>query len=196
MALHGWGANAQDLAALAPYLNLPDYQFVFPNAPFPHTYAPGGRMWYDIPANFSFQRSADVDQWPELAASRQQLRDWLLGLEAETGVPLSQTILSGFSQGGAMTLDVGLTLPLAALMVLSGYLHAPAQIEPSPPPVLMVHGQQDMVVPLRAAQQARDSLQQQGVAVTYHELADMGHEIDPMVLKLMQSFVGEPGGIR
>jgi phospholipase/carboxylesterase len=189
--LHGWGANAQDVAALASYVDLPNFQFFFPNAPFPFPYSPTGRMWYDLPEQYSFSSQPDVRQHAQIQESRQELLNWLKSLEATTGVPLSHTILAGFSQGGAMTLDVGLQLPLAALMVLSGYAHSPLEtVAGSAPNVLMVHGRLDQVVPLRAAQQAREQLNQLGVAVQYHELS-MGHEIQPIVLKLMQSFIEE-----
>lgn len=193
VALHGWGANGQDLASLAAYLDLPDYLFVFPDATFPHPYAPAGRMWYGLPLGYTFQTQPDLAQQPDLITSRQALTQWLLQLPATTGVPLSQTVLAGFSQGGAMTLEVGTSLPLAALMVLSGYLHAPLPSDLSSiPPVLMVHGRQDAVVPLVAAHQARDSLLKLGATVEYYEY-EMGHEIQPIVLQIMQSFLRDKG---
>jgi phospholipase/carboxylesterase len=198
--LHGWGANYHDLAALAPYLGLSDYLLVLPNAPFPHPQVPGGRMWYDLSGDYSFQSSFDLTQNAELATSRQRLTDWLGSLESTTGIPLAQTVLAGFSQGGAMTLDVGLTLPLKALMVLSGYLHAPisqpliSQQTAAPPPILMIHGIQDTVVPISAARAAKTAVEAIGGRVTYHEL-NMGHEIQPDALKIMQSFLLEPGVI-
>jgi phospholipase/carboxylesterase len=189
--LHGWGANAQDVAALASYLDLPNVQLYFPNAPFPFPYAPLGRMWYDLPTNYSFFSQPEFRQQPQVQESRQRLKDWLLGLEAVTGVPLNRTFLSGFSQGGAMTLDVGLELPLAALLILSGYTHAPLEnFVQSKPPVLIAHGRLDQVVPLLAAQNTRDALLKMGVSVQYQEF-NMGHEIQPLVLKLMQSFIEE-----
>jgi phospholipase/carboxylesterase len=191
IALHGWGANALDLASLAPFLNLPDCQMLFPEAPFPHPYSSQGRMWYGFPTDSSLQNRYDFRDLPELIESRQRLLDWLRSLESSTGVPLSRTVLAGFSQGGAMTLDVGLQLPLAGLIVLSGYLHAPLQPSVSPlPPVLIVHGRQDTVVPVAAARQARDGLVALGAAVQYHEF-DMGHEIRPNIIQIMQSFVEE-----
>ncbi|PIG90688.1 alpha/beta hydrolase [Gloeocapsopsis sp. IPPAS B-1203] len=176
--LHGWGANAQDLAPLSQLLNLPDYQFLFPNAPFPHPYVSTGRMWYNLHEN----------QGQGLAESRQSLIEWLQSLESTTGIPLSHTILSGFSQGGAMTLDVGLTLPLAGLTSLSGYLHPLKSITATHPPVLIVHGRQDYVVPLSAAISAREQLMQSGVAVQYHEF-EMGHEIRPEAIPVIRDFV-------
>lgn len=192
--LHGWGANAQDVAALANYLDLPDYQFLFPEAPFPHPYSSEGKMWYGLPNDYSFFSRPEFRQQPELQKSRLELMEWLRSLESTTGVPLSRTLLGGFSQGGAMTLDIGLQLPFAALMVLSGYLHAPLDAEKlvSPSPVLIVHGRQDQVVPLGAAQQVHEILVKLGAKVQYYE-QDMGHEIQPIVLSHMQSFVEEIG---
>lgn len=181
VALHGWSANARDLTSLAPAFNLPDYQFVFPDAPFNHPQVPGGKMWYDLQGNDS----------KGLVESRQLLKEFLLSLESSTGVPLSRTILGGFSQGGAMTLDVGLTLSVGGLICLSGYLHSISPVVGSVlPPVLIVHGTQDRVVPVTAAIRARDSFTAWGASVQYHEFP-MGHEIQPEVVDLMRSFVLE-----
>jgi len=179
VSLHGWGSNCSDLASLVPVLNLPDYQFEFPEAPFPHPYVTGGKMWYDL----------ENKDYRGLAESRQMLSDWLLSLETKTGMPLSRTILGGFSQGGAMTLDVGLSLPVAGLICLSGYLHAVPQPSSNVlPPTLIVHGRQDTVVPLSAAVRSRDTLTALGASVQYREF-DMGHEILPEVVALVRSFV-------
>jgi phospholipase/carboxylesterase len=219
--LHGWGANAEDLASLVPFLNLPHYQFLVPDAPFPHPYSATGRMWY------AFDRESSQESDRQLATSQQLLKNWLESLEAETNIPLERTLLMGFSQGGAMAIDVGLNLPLAGLIVLSGYMHtllsvneaeilefrlpilgfdrfsSQQDIEPPPsaleqrmrnrplsrtfPPVLAIHGRQDAVVPLSVARQAKGTLTDLGVGTEYHEF-DMGHEIRPEVLPLIQNF--------
>ncbi len=187
VVLHGWGANAQDVAFLCSMLELPDIQFMVPDAPFPHPYGIGGKMWYDLSDNLTF--GGDISTQTDLVTSRNLLTDWLNSLEVNTGVPLSRTILGGFSQGGAMTLDVGLHLPLAGLMVLSGYLHgAVSPQESAYPPMLMVHGRQDAVVPVSAARSARDRLSDLNATIAYEEF-DMGHEISPLVLNQMQQFI-------
>ncbi|HEY9830266.1 MAG TPA: alpha/beta hydrolase [Stenomitos sp.] len=177
--LHGWGANAQDLASLVPMLNLPDYHFLLPNAPFSHPQVAGGKMWYDLAR----------EDYKGLTLSQELLEDWLKSLESTTGVPLESTILSGFSQGGAMTLDVGLTLPLGGLICMSGYLHrTPQDIEPPLPSILIVHGRQDTVVPITAAQRVRDYLLSLGAPMQYKEF-EMGHEIRPDVVEVIREFI-------
>lgn len=153
-----------------------------PDAPFTNPYVAGGRMWYEF-------GKPEGSQSADLVKSQQMLTEWLKSLESYTGVPLSRTILCGFSQGGAMTLDVGLNLPLAGLVVLSGYLHPlSARPDATYPPVLILHGRQDSVVPLSAAQKARDALTALGISVQYQEF-DMGHEVQPAALEVMRKFV-------
>lgn len=177
--LHGWGADASDLSPLASVLDLPDYQCLFPDAPFPHPHFSFGRAWYNL----------ESQDYEGLHQCREQLRDWLLGLEGEMGIPLERTILGGFSQGAAMSLDVGLSLPLAGLCSLSGYLHFhPEPLDNPIPPLLMVHGRQDQVVPIAVAHQARHELQAIGAEIEYHEFA-MGHEIPQIVLQVLKSFI-------
>jgi phospholipase/carboxylesterase len=181
VTLHGWGANAEDVASLLPFFRLPEYQFIFPNAPYPYPYSAIGRAWYDLRTE---------NMYEGLTESRQQLIDWLQSLESSTGVPLSRTILSGFSQGGAMTLDVGLKLPLAGLVVMSGYLHPGAETtdQSNLPPTLIMHGTKDEAVPLQAAIKARDTLKSLGVMTEYYEF-DMGHEISREMLEVLRNFV-------
>lgn len=196
--LHGWGANRHDLAGLAPYLKRPEIDMVFPDAPFPHPQVPGGCMWYGLSSEFT-ATGANLgmgDQFEaEVKQSRALLLDWIQGLTEQTGIPLSQTILGGFSQGGAMTLDLSYRLPVAGLMVLSGFLHGDLPQSPDDltfplPPMLLAHGRQDPVVPLVLAHEARDALTHLKAPLQYHEL-EMGHEISLELLNLMQTFIGE-----
>ena len=178
--LHGWGANYQDFVAIAKVLNLPDFGYIFPNAPFDHFQVPGGKAWYAL----------ENKEFTGIAESKELLKDWLFSLEASTGIPISRTVVAGFSQGGAMTLDVALTLPFAAVCSFSGYLH----YEPQPQsnrvfsPTLIIHGKQDPVVPIEAAIKARDELTKIGVPVEYHEL-EMAHEVKDDAIALFKQFI-------
>jgi phospholipase/carboxylesterase len=174
--LHGWGANAQDLYPLASVLALPRTLCLFPNAPFDHPQAPGGKAWY---------RLEEPD--PEgLAESRRRLGQWLLDLETETGIPLAQTVLAGFSQGGAMSLDLGQDLPLAGVACLSGYLHFQPQTRPGPP-ILWLHGRQDAVVSIDEARRGKEELLAAGAEVEYQEF-EGGHEIPPFAIERLREF--------
>ncbi|MFM2313739.1 MAG: hypothetical protein RLZZ04_3015 [Cyanobacteriota bacterium] len=178
--LHGWGANYQDFVPFAKVLNLPDCGYMFPNAPFDHFQVPGGKAWYAL----------ENKEFTGLSESRKLLIDWLTSLEASTGVPLERTIMAGFSQGGAMTLDVGLTLPLAAVCCFSGYLHYEPQMQSNKtyPPTLIIHGKQDSVVPIQAAVKAKDELRKIGVAVQYQEF-EMAHEVRDEAIALFKQFI-------
>ena len=188
--LHGWGANAQDVAGIATYMQLVNYQMVFPDAPHPHKLAsgmgaPGGRMWYALPDSFDFDQP--FTHQADLQESRQLLISWLTSLPDKTDIPLEKIILGGFSQGGAMVLDVGMQLPVAGMMILSGYSHGPISAPISPRPILLVHGAQDPVVPIAQAHQNKAELATLSVDVDYHEF-NMGHEISLQVLDAARKF--------
>ncbi|MCC5898950.1 MAG: alpha/beta hydrolase [Phormidium sp. BM_Day4_Bin.17] len=175
--LHGWGANARDLASLQLMLDLPNYVYFCLDAPLPHPLVPGGKMWYDL----------DSEAYHGLDQSRAELTAWFDGFEDETGIPLGRTVLAGFSQGGAMTLDVGFRYPFAGLVAMSGYLHGPPNFQTDLPPVLLLHGRFDRVVPLQAAQRTRETLLAAGATVDYHEY-DMAHEICPLEVAQLREF--------
>jgi phospholipase/carboxylesterase len=185
VVLHGWGANHHDLGDLVPYFNLHEYQFLFPNGIFDHEYSDDGKMWY----SFTGAGQLNDRSKTQLATSHEVLSDWVQSLPDSTGVPLDRTWIAGFSQGGAMTLEIGLDLPVAGLIVMSGYLH-PDRSKPhlDAPPVSIVHGIQDDVVPISAARLSRDKLTQWGVKVRYQEF-EMGHSIVPAVLDEIRNFI-------
>lgn len=182
VALHGWGSNCEDLISLVPIVGLRDYQWICPEAPFDHP-MPGGKMWYDL-------QGLDAEG---LAKSCELLSQFLENLPTLTGIPLDKTFLLGFSQGAAMTLDVGLVFPLAGLIALSGYLHISEEqlqeVAGKPlPPILIAHGIQDTVVPISVARNTREMFERFGVTVEYEEY-EMSHEIRPETCDRIQKFI-------
>lgn len=177
--LHGWGSNAEDVAGLVPALALGNCWVSAPDGPMAHPYSDTGRMWYDL----------ENPAWPGLGQSKQLLQEHLEGLIKDSGLTPAQTVVMGFSQGGAMALEVGLGLPLGGIAVFSGYLHpelAQAAIATTTP-VFITHGRQDAVVPFRAAEQTYQFLQSKSAIVQFHPL-DMGHEISVDALTAAQQW--------
>ena len=173
--LHGWGADADDLLDLGELLVGPEVSVVALRAPEPHPYG-SGRQWYSL---------QPID-WSALPAARLALRGRLEQLGAS--VPLERTVLLGFSQGGAMAIDVGGGLPLAGIVACSGYPHEGWTPQGSLPPVLLSHGRQDPVVPYAASEELERGLSQAGAQV---ELLGFngGHGIDPELLPVVATFV-------
>lgn len=180
--LHGWGADASDLLDLGQELveglSGPTVDLVALQAPGLHP-AGIGRQWYGL---------APAPDWAALPAARLALRQRLEQLDAS--VPLSRTALLGFSQGGAMAVDVATSgsLPLAALISCSGYPHPDWQAQAEGLAVLLTHGRQDPVVPAAACDALEQQLQAAGATVS-KRLFEGGHGIDPSLFAPMRAFL-------
>ena len=139
--LHGWGATSDDLEplgrSLAGAVDLP-LEVVALEAPHLHPQPPG-RQWYGL-------FPSDWGAVPEAVEALQER----LKMITRQGPPMERTVLLGFSQGGAMALDSGCSLPLAGVISCSGYPHPNWQPAEQHPPVLVMHGRQDAIVPSTA----------------------------------------------
>ena len=173
--LHGWGADADDLLDLGELLVGPNVSVVALRAPEPHPYG-SGRQWYNL---------QPID-WSALPAARRALRGRLEQLGAS--VPLERTVLLGFSQGGAMAIDVGGGLPLAGIVACSGYPHRDWQPQATATPVLLTHGREDPVVPSFHGDRIQSSLEQAGIQVQRQDFRG-GHGIDPALFPLMRQLL-------
>ena len=147
--LHGWGADAGDLMplgqALAEAIATP-LELVALQAPQLQTQG-SGRQWYGLfPAD-----------WAAVPAAVEALKERIHSL-GTTEIPLEATVLLGFSQGGAMTMAAGCDLPLAGLIACSAYPHPNWQAPLTRPPVLLLHGRHDDVVPHSAALALKNDL--------------------------------------
>ncbi len=187
--LHGWGGTPEDAAQFTGMLEVPRTVRLMPKGLFQHPYNPEGQMWYDFPNVERFDFKLDLSDRSDLQRSRQVLRDWITSLPEQIGVPLNKIILGGFSQGGAMTIEVGLELPLAGLMSMSGYAHRPISSVTRAPKLLMTHGTADNVVPIAASRATKNELISAGVEVESYEFSGMGHEISLDVIERMQAFI-------
>ncbi|BCW87786.1 Carboxylesterase 2 [Alphaproteobacteria bacterium SO-S41] len=188
--VHGYGANGEDLIGLAPYYQqaLPRAAFVSPNAPeqIPGMY--GAYQWFGITRLDPVLLAAG-------AASAAATLDAFLDAElARLGLDASRLALVGFSQGTMMALQVGLrrAAPPVAIVGYSGALvgaeRLPAEIK-SRPPVLLIHGDADPMVPIQALDAAVAGLTAAGVTVRSHVARGVGHSIDAQGVQLGAAFL-------
>ena len=193
--LHGYGADGADLLGLAEPLapHLPDTLFLAPDAPEPCAGNPFGRQWFPIPW---IDGSSEAESVAGVARASDDLNAWLDALMAEQGLAAGQVALVGFSQGTMMSLQVAprRAEPLAGIVGFSGRLLAPERLAGevvSRPPVLLVHGDADDVVPVQALPEAAEALQGAGFTVYAHIMQGTGHGIAPDGLSVALSFLRE-----
>ena len=190
--LHGYGADGNDLIGLAPVLAplMPDVVFHAPDAPFPCEGNPMGRQWFGISRLDPAVAAAGV------RSAAPFVDTFLDETMAKYGLDESKTVLVGFSQGTMMALHVGLrrTTPLAGIVGFSGMLAAAdalgAEIK-SRPPVMLLHGDSDEMLPHHLTERATEVLRQHGVKTTTHIAEGVGHGIDQAGLSHAARFLLE-----
>ncbi len=202
--LHGYGADGNDLIDIGRAWQqlLPQAAFVSPHAPEPCGQAPVGRQWFAL----TF-RNPD-ERWIGVNKAAPLLERFLDAELARRKLPPSALALVGFSQGTMMALHVGLRRAVApaAIVGYSGLLversdgdaeKFAADIK-SRPPVLLVHGDRDDLIPPQALFQAMQGLAALGVPVEWHLSAGVGHGIDAEGLRHGGEFLarrfGDPKG--
>ena len=187
--LHGYGADGNDLIDIGRAWQqlLPDAAFVSPHAPRPCGQAPMGREWFPLTFRDPNER------WTGVNAAAPVLNGFIDAELKRRGLTDSALALVGFSQGTMMSLHVGLrraTAP-AAIVGYSGMLVVPEDIDPdtfageirSRPPVLLVHGDQDQLIPVQALMHAAQGLAALEIPVEWHISPGVGHGIDPEGLR-------------
>lgn len=180
--LHGYGANMQDLAGLAPAINDTGYVYACPNAPIPFQLGPGQ-------TGFGWMTPRGGGTPEETATSVQLVGDFFDSIFEEFNVSPGQALLLGFSQGGGMTYRCGLNRAdkFAGLVALSATLPEQEELAAGLPeernqPIFIAQGRHDQMVTEDTAHSAKAFLESKGYAPDFH-LYDMGHEISGEVLQ-------------
>jgi len=193
--LHGYGADGNDLIELGRIWQplLPDAAFVSPDAPEPCAEAPIGRQW------FGLTRRDPNERWKGVQQAAPVLERFLDAELARLALGPSTLALVGFSQGTMMALHVGLRRKIAPIAIVgySGLLAAPNQTDVaamareviSRPPVLLIHGDSDPLIPPQALPMSASGLRTLGLTVETHMSAGVGHGIGEDGLRLGAEFL-------
>ena len=188
--LHGVGADGNDLIGLATRFAqaVPGAFFVSPNAPFAYDMAPFGRQW------FSLRDSGPEARLSGALAAAPILDAFIDDQLTHHGLGADRLALVGFSQGTMMALQVGLRRrhPVAGILGYSGLLVGEARLAleiVSRPPVRLIHGADDELIPAPALPAAVSVLEELGVPVDSHLCPGLGHGIDENGLRLGSDFL-------
>jgi phospholipase/carboxylesterase len=201
--LHGYGADGNDLIAIGKQWQpwLPDAAFVSPNAPETVPGMPRGRQWFALA-----EARADTDRWAGVVRARPALDAFLDAELARHGLPDTKLALIGFSQGTMMALHVGLRrarapaaiLGFSGLLVGAEHLAEATARTPAglPPPILLVHGDRDDMIPVDALFVASETLGKANIPCQWHLSAGIGHGIDATGLLHGGLFLAKSFGVR
>jgi phospholipase/carboxylesterase len=199
--LHGYGADGDDLIEIARQWQgwLPDAAFVAPHAPEPCAQSPMGRQWFSLTFRDPHER------WRGVNHAGPGLDAFLETELASHGLSASNLALVGFSQGTMMALHVGLrrTPAPAAIVGFSGMIvmeegKGPESLAPqvrSKPPILLVHGDRDEVIPVDALFISTDALAAAEVPCQWHLSIGLGHGIDAEALRHGGLFLAQSFGL-
>ena len=180
IAIHGRGADENDLVPVVLALERSDVVLVTPRAPFAFPY--GGYAWYNL-------GQEGVPDAEALRSSLGLFRKFVDEVKAAYPVDSKRLILLGFSQGTVMAYATALLDPPAfrGVAALSGYIpHRPGvalQLSKLTDfPVFISHGSSDMMMPVRLGRESAELLRNAGADVTYREYL-MGHEVTEAVIR-------------
>jgi phospholipase/carboxylesterase len=190
--LHGYGADGADLLGLADPLSahLPGVAFHAPDAPERSVNNPFGYQWFPIPW---LDGSSEAQAKASMGKSIDLLNAWLDKVLADEGLTADRMVVVGFSQGTMMALHVlpRRDQPVAGIIGFSGRLLVPELLPTEAkvkPPVLLLHGDQDPMVPFQDMQLAGEALEKAGFDVYGHVMKGTGHGISPDGLSVALSF--------
>lgn len=197
--LHGYGADRSDLLGLAHTLmpHMPDTVFVAPNAPEKSRANPFAFQWMPVPwMDGSSPQAAAASMQTSLV----RLNVYLDQVLDEEGLAAARMILFGFSQGTMMALHVAprRAQQVAGIVGFSGLLLEPDRLVHevvSRPPVLLLHGDRDEMVPLESLPAAIGALRSAGFEVFSHIMKGTAHGIAPDGLNVALAFMRDRLGL-
>ncbi|MDK3160035.1 prepilin peptidase [Kamptonema cortianum] len=187
--IHGYGSDGEDLLSLGKSWGslLPNTLFVAPHGPVACEMNPSGNQW------FGLKDWEPLRILKEIQALTPAFNRYLDGLLKFHNLPSNKLALVGFSQGAMLALHVALHRPQSAgVVAYSGaFLNDPMELKVARPPVLLIHGTEDQVLPASASQTAEEALKALSVPVILSLLSGLGHGIDSRGLGMGGAFLKE-----
>lgn len=192
--LHGLGADGNDFVPVVELLNLPNYRFILPHAPYQKVTLNNGhemRAWYDL-----YGLTPDSKQ-DEVGIRASQVRiEALIEKEVERGIPKHHIMLAGFSQGGAIALHttlrykekLGGVIALSTYLPLKKLLSTEKSIENQQTPIFMAHGTHDDVISMSTSKLSLQLLEAEQYQVQWHEYP-ITHSVSIAEIDEIRSFL-------
>jgi|TARA_B100000929_G_scaffold166532_1_gene131848 phospholipase/carboxylesterase len=187
---HGYGADGNDLIGLSSYFQpiLPDAIFLSPNAPQKCALNPFGYQWFD------FQSGDPALIWKGVLEAAIILNSFIDEQLEKYNLSDDNLALIGFSQGTMMSLHVGLRRgkPMRAIVGFSGKLIGEEFLQDdlvSRPPVYLIHGEQDSMIPHQETINAAKVLEGHNIEVQRHLSPNTPHSIAEDGLKIAIDFI-------
>lgn len=176
---HGYGANKEDLLPIAEEFsnNIEDVEVRLADG-IQECYGDFGFQWFPLSEN-------DLDAWKnEYYKVENTLESYINNTIDKKGLTYKDVVLTGFSQGGMVSLMLGLKLKVSAVISFSGLLiDSNIRIDQNHTKILMTHGKLDTVVPIYAMHYAENHLKNHGFDVQTIVNEETMHGIDNKMLK-------------
>jgi len=203
--LHGYGSDGNDLIQLAPNFSnfFPDTAFYSPNGPY-QSINGIGREWFSLNNYDPSMIKHKKYEMNEILSTMYQgakesgeiLNTYINGIVSKLNISYNSLALIGFSQGTMMALHVGLRQSdrLAAILAYSGIILGESDIKEtckSKPPIMMIHGSQDQLIPVEALHHATNILKNNNIIHESHIINELGHGINDEAIKVGIDFLSK-----
>jgi phospholipase/carboxylesterase len=185
---HGWGADGGNLLDIGVSFSyaFPDAEIHLPNGIEPCSANPNGHQWFNLE---SWDKKALT---PGVEKAAILVTEYIRETSEHAGIDAKNIVLIGFSQGAMLAIHLGLTQPnlCNSVVAFSGHLiQFPDQVIADPPRCILIHGEEDDVVPVELMKESHKVLKEKGITVEGYCMDNLGHSISQEGLDLATQFL-------